>query len=164
MRRQGDLRTYLRAQIAADATRRDHKPPPATPRTGHRPGAWPTGSPPAVRPATRPAPASPAARPMEPLMPADAVRRIVRARQHPARTVPCEHCGAQPGDPCTTRSGKRRITDAPAHPSRIADWARTTACCPTCQVEPDVECHDGGIERPGGTVHAERYAEAERTA
>lgn len=51
MRRQGDLRNYLRAQIAAGATRRDHKPPPATPRTGHRPGAWPAGSrPPAAPP------------------------------------------------------------------------------------------------------------------
>ncbi len=95
-------------------------------------------------------------------MPADAVRRIVRARQHPARTVPCDHCGAHEHQPCTTRSGRRRLPQP--HPSRVADWARTTACCPTCQVEPGVECHDRGVSRPGGTVHAERYLEAEQTA
>ncbi len=50
MRRQGDLRAYLRAQIAAGATRRDHKPQPATPRPGHRPGAWPAGSQPPAAP------------------------------------------------------------------------------------------------------------------
>lgn len=95
-------------------------------------------------------------------MPADAVRRIVRARQHPARTVPCGHCGAHEHQPCTTRSGKRRLPQP--HPGRVADWARATACCPACQVTPGIPCHDGGIERPDGAVHAERCAEADRAA
>jgi hypothetical protein len=43
-------------------------------------------------------------------------------------------------------------------------WARTVACCPTCQVTPGVPCHRDGIALPDGAVHTARYQEAERTA
>ncbi|MDI5965793.1 hypothetical protein [Streptantibioticus silvisoli] len=46
MRCQGDLRAYLRAQIAEGVARRDAKPAPQqqpTP-TGRRPGEWPAGT------------------------------------------------------------------------------------------------------------------------
>jgi hypothetical protein len=48
------------------------------------------------------------------------------------------------------------------HPQRVSDWARNTACCPQCQVEPTTACHDEG--RPRTTVHHRRYQEAEATA
>lgn len=54
---------------------------------------------------------------------------------------------------------------------RIPQWlreareqARTTACCPRCQVTPGVPCHTDGIPLPDGQVHARRYQEAEETA
>lgn len=43
-------------------------------------------------------------------------------------------------------------------------WARTVACCPTCQVTPGTPCHRNGIPLPAGAVHARRYQEAEATA
>ncbi|MFE7899217.1 hypothetical protein ACFU3E_17140 [Streptomyces sp. NPDC057424] len=43
-------------------------------------------------------------------------------------------------------------------------WARTVACCPTCQVTPGVPCHHDGIALPDGAVHPRRYQEAEETA
>ena len=46
----------------------------------------------------------------------------------------------------------------------LRTWARTVACCPTCQVTPGVPCHRNGIALPGGAVHARRYQEAEATA
>ncbi|WP_030024948.1 zinc finger domain-containing protein [Streptomyces monomycini] len=92
----------------------------------------------------------------------DVVRHALRARQHPARAVECPHCGAHPHRLCTTISGRRRLPQP--HPKRIAAWARTVACCPTCQVEPGAPCHRDGRQLPGGTVHARRYAEAETVA
>lgn len=90
----------------------------------------------------------------------DSVRHIVRARQHPARSVDCPHCGAHDRRPCTTVSGRRRLSQP--HPARVSAWARTVACCPACQVEPTTPCHDEGRARQ--TVHARRYQEAEATA
>ena len=87
------------------------------------------------------------------------LRHHMRAGAHPARSVPCGHCGAREHRPCTTPS-KRRTLPQP-HPRRVTDWARTTACCPACQVEPTVPCHDDGRERT--TVHARRVQEAEET-
>jgi hypothetical protein len=43
-------------------------------------------------------------------------------------------------------------------------WARTVACCPTCQVTPGAPCHRDGIALPGDAVHAARHAEPARTA
>lgn len=43
-------------------------------------------------------------------------------------------------------------------------WARTVACCTTCQVTPGVPCHRNGQPLPAGAVHAARYQEAEATA
>lgn len=91
-------------------------------------------------------------------MPAS-LRHQLRAGQHPARSVPCPHCGAREHQPCVLRSSGRRLP-AP-HPQRLADWARTTACCPHCQVTPGTPCHDDGIPRT--SVHARRYQEAEET-
>jgi hypothetical protein len=45
MRRQGDLRSFLRQQIAEGKARKQPaKAAPPPPRPGHTPGAWPTGS------------------------------------------------------------------------------------------------------------------------
>ena len=90
----------------------------------------------------------------------DSIRHFVRAGQHPARSVPCPHCGAAAHRPCRVPSRGRVLTEP--HPQRISDWARATACCPQCQVEPTTACHDEG--RPRTTVHARRYQEAEATA
>lgn len=58
MRRQGDLRAFMRQQIADGAARRDAKPKPVTHRPpGHQPGAWPAG----CQPPAPPAPLPPAA-------------------------------------------------------------------------------------------------------
>lgn len=95
-------------------------------------------------------------------MPAEIVRRIVRAVQHPARGVECPHCGAHPFQPCTTKSKRRRLPEP--HPGRVAAWARTNAVCPACQVTPTVPCHTGGQPLHDGAVHHQRYTEAERTA
>ncbi|MFF7329717.1 hypothetical protein [Streptomyces sp. NPDC008150] len=89
------------------------------------------------------------------------IRNLMRARQHPARAVDCPHCGAHDRRPCFTRTG-RRMTDP--HPGRVAAWARASACCPTCQVEPTIPCHLDGRELPHNSVHARRYEEAEVTA
>lgn len=43
-------------------------------------------------------------------------------------------------------------------------WARTVACCPTCQVTPTVPCHFAGRPLPDGRIHNRRYQEAEATA
>lgn len=47
MRREGggDLRAFMRSQIAAGKSRREPAPKPAAPPPpGHRPGAWPSGT------------------------------------------------------------------------------------------------------------------------
>ncbi|MFD7609671.1 hypothetical protein [Streptomyces sp. NPDC059828] len=90
----------------------------------------------------------------------DSIRHFVRAGQHPARSVPCPHCGAAAHKPCVVPS--RGVDLAQPHPQRISDWARATACCPQCQVEPTIACHDEGRART--TVHARRYQEAEEVA
>ncbi|MBA2951630.1 zinc finger domain-containing protein [Streptomyces himalayensis] len=90
----------------------------------------------------------------------DSIRHLLRAAQHPARAVDCPHCGALDRRPCTTVSGRHLLPQP--HPGRISAWARATACCPQCQVEPGTPCHDEGRART--TVHARRYQEAEATA
>lgn len=92
-------------------------------------------------------------------MPAE-LRHYMRAGQHPARAVPCPHCGTAEHKPCRIPSSKRVLPEP--HPQRVSAWARATACCPECQVEPTIACHDEG--RPRLTVHARRYTEAEETA
>lgn len=55
MRKQGDFRAFLRQQIAdGQARKAPAKPMPATPRPGHTPGTWPTGSRPPSRIADAP--------------------------------------------------------------------------------------------------------------
>lgn len=90
----------------------------------------------------------------------EGLRHFMRAGQHPARSVPCPHCGVAQHKPCQVPSSKR-VMNQP-HPQRVSDWARATACCPQCQVEPTTACHDEGRART--TVHARRYQEAEATA
>ncbi|MFI5992430.1 hypothetical protein ACIBAC_11335 [Streptomyces sp. NPDC051362] len=90
----------------------------------------------------------------------EALRHTMRAKQHPARSVPCPHCGAAVRRPCVLRTTGRSLPQP--HPQRVSDWARATACCPDCQVTPEVPCHDEGRAR--NTVHARRYQEAEATA
>lgn len=89
----------------------------------------------------------------------DDLRHHMRAGAHPARSVPCPHCGAKTHQPCHLRKTGRTLPKP--HPQRLTDWARTTACCPACQVEPGIPCHDDGRERT--TVHARRIQEAEET-
>ena len=90
----------------------------------------------------------------------DALRHFMRAGQHPARAVPCPHCGAHAHKPCRLRTRDHTLTKP--HPQRLDSWARITACCPHCQVEPGIPCHDEG--QPRTTVHARRHQEAEETA
>ena len=90
----------------------------------------------------------------------DSLRHFMRAQQHPARSVPCPHCGVAAHKPCRLRTTGRELVQP--HPQRVSDWAQTTACCPACQVEPTTPCHDEGRER--ATVHNRRYTEAEETA
>ncbi|MEU5580982.1 hypothetical protein ABZ791_30360 [Streptomyces huasconensis] len=90
----------------------------------------------------------------------DSLRHFMRASQHPARAVPCPHCAAAAHRPCVLRASGRQLTQP--HPQRISDWARTVACCPACQVEPGIDCHDDGWAR--STVHDRRYQEAEEAA
>lgn len=94
----------------------------------------------------------------------DGIRHVLRAPHHPARAVPCPHCGAGVHRPCTTRSKRRLLTDAPVHPARVSAWARTTAVCPTCQVAPGTPCHTAGWPLGDPAVHPERVREAEVTA
>lgn len=91
----------------------------------------------------------------------ESIRHLLHSAQHPARAVACPHCGAHDRQPCTTISGRHRLEQP--HTVRVAAWARAMACCPACQVEPGIPCHDDGRPRHG-TVHAERHHEAERTA
>lgn len=90
----------------------------------------------------------------------DSLRHFVRAKQHPARAVTCPHCGAHPHRPCVLRKSGRLLTEP--HPQRVSAWAQASACCPECQVTPEVPCHEDGRART--TVHDRRYQEAEATA
>ncbi|MGY0062782.1 zinc finger domain-containing protein [Streptomyces sp. LZ34] len=92
----------------------------------------------------------------------ESIRHGLRAVQHPARTVPCPHCGAHEHRPCTTISGRRRMAEP--HPARISAWARASAVCPVCQVEPGVPCHLDGRELRDGGVHPRREVEAREVA
>ena len=90
------------------------------------------------------------------------LRHQLRAAHHPARGVPCGHCGARPHHACVLRKTGRQL--AAPHPQRITDWARTVACCPECQAEPTVPCRRAdGYEMPARAIHARRYQEAEET-
>ncbi|MFJ8583667.1 hypothetical protein ACIRD2_03265 [Streptomyces sp. NPDC093595] len=90
----------------------------------------------------------------------DSLRHFLRAGQHPARAVDCPHCGAAAHRPCRVLANGRVLPDV--HPARRSAWARATACCPECQVEPQIACHDEGRART--TVHHRRYQEAEEAA
>ncbi|WP_438489512.1 zinc finger domain-containing protein [Streptomyces sp. S186] len=92
----------------------------------------------------------------------DSIRHTLRAAQHPARAVPCPHCGAHEHQPCTTPS-KRRLMPQP-HPQRVSNWVQIVACCPACQVEPGVPCHENGWPLRNGDTHPRRHIEAQETA
>lgn len=87
------------------------------------------------------------------------LRHQLRAGQHPARSVPCPHCKAAAHKPCVLRKSGRRLSEP--HPQRVTAWALATACCPECQVEPTIPCHDDGTARR--TPHDRRYQEADET-
>jgi hypothetical protein len=93
-------------------------------------------------------------------MPAS-IRHAFRARAHPARSVPCpnEHCRARAHQSCIVRVNGRVL--AKPHDSRISLWAKTIACCPECQVQPGIPCHDDGRAR--ADVHPRRIEEAQVT-
>lgn len=90
----------------------------------------------------------------------ESIRHGLRAKQHPARSVPCPHCGAAAHRPCVLRTRNQVMTQP--HPQRVSAWAQTTACCPQCQVVPTVPCHEDGRAR--SIVHVRRQQEAEETA
>ncbi|MFB6977734.1 zinc finger domain-containing protein [Streptomyces scopuliridis] len=93
----------------------------------------------------------------------DSIRRFMgTTAAHPARGVVCPWCRAGVQQPCVIpSSGKRPVQ---VHQQRIAAWAQLTACCTTCQVTPEVPCHEDGRALKDGSVHAARYAEADRSA
>lgn len=92
----------------------------------------------------------------------DSIRHFMRAGQHPARSLPCPHCKVAAHKPCQVPSNGRVLAEP--HPQRLALRARTVACCPACQVEPTVPCHNGGRALANGAVHHQRYTEADRSA
>jgi len=92
----------------------------------------------------------------------DSIRHFMRAGQHPARALPCPHCGAAAHKPCRIPSRGVPMTDV--HQQRKAARAQLVACCTTCQVEPTIPCHTDGRELAPWTVHAARYTEADRSA
>lgn len=94
-------------------------------------------------------------------MPAE-LRKLLRARQHPARSVSCPHCGAAENRPCRSQSRARLMPEP--HPSRVTAWATQTAVCPACQVVPGTPCHLDGRPLRGGHVHPQREDEARRAA
>jgi hypothetical protein len=89
------------------------------------------------------------------------LRHQLRARAHPARSVPCpnEHCHARAHQSCIVRVNGR-VLQKP-HASRINLWARTVACCPECQVLQGTPCHVNGQALPD--VHPRRIQEAKET-
>ncbi|MEU2339950.1 hypothetical protein ABZ608_41565 [Streptomyces sp. NPDC013172] len=89
------------------------------------------------------------------------LRHAFRARAHPARSVPCPHepCHARAHQACRVAVNGRLLKDV--HPARKNRWALTTACCPECQVQPGIPCHDDGI--PRHEVHDRRIQEAKET-
>jgi hypothetical protein len=91
----------------------------------------------------------------------DSLRHGLRARAHPARSVPCPHepCHARAHQSCIVRVNGRVL--AQPHDSRINAWALAIACCPDCQVTPGTPCHDDGT--PIAEVHDRRIQEAKET-
>lgn len=92
----------------------------------------------------------------------ETLRHAFRAHAHPARSVPCprEHCRARAHQSCIVQVNGR-VLKKPHH-ARIALWARTTACCPECQVQHGIPCHNNGIAL-ADDVHPRRIQEAEAT-
>ena len=89
------------------------------------------------------------------------LRHQLRARSHPARSVPCPH------ETCHARAHRamRELCGAfstrPLMRTTQDWWARTVACCPDCQVDPGTPCHDNG--RALVDVHPRRIQEAKET-
>jgi hypothetical protein len=90
----------------------------------------------------------------------DSLRHFMRAKQHPARSVVCPHCGAHAHKPCRLRTQNRLMAEP--HPQRVSAWVQLSACCPECQVTPGTPCHEDG--RALAIVHDRRQLEAEVTA
>lgn len=90
------------------------------------------------------------------------VKEWPSGRRKDVNGITCPHCHAGPDQRCHVLSRDKTLP-AP-HQQRLAVWARTVACCTTCQSAPGDRCHTDGIPLPPATVHAARYTEAERTA
>jgi len=75
----------------------------------------------------------------------DGIRHVVRAPHHPARAMPCPHCGAHEHQPCTTVSRRHRKTEP--CPSRITTWVTAVAACPTRRAGPGEPCHHDDTHR-----------------
>ncbi|MFC8009109.1 zinc finger domain-containing protein [Streptomyces cinereoruber] len=91
----------------------------------------------------------------------DSIRHFMRAGQHPARSVPCPHCGAAEHRPCRILANGRILSQP--HPRRTSAWAEAVACCPHCQAAPGTPCHTDGIPLLDD-VHARRHLEAKEMA
>jgi hypothetical protein len=83
-------------------------------------------------------------------------------RRRDVNGVTCPHCGAGADQKCHLRTRDKTLPSP--HSQRLAAWAQTVACCPTCQATPETPCHLDGMQLPAHTVHAARYQEAEATA
>lgn len=76
--------------------------------------------------------------------------------------ITCPHCGAGIDQKCHLRTRDKALPSP--HQQRLALWAQTIACCPTCQAAPGQHCHLDGMPLPANTVHPARNQEAETTA
>ena len=86
------------------------------------------------------------------------IRAGLRAVHHPARAVPCPHCGAAEHRPCRAPSRRRLMRDP--HPSRVTAWTVSTRSCPTCGAPAGEDCRAG--DRPMTDTHPARTEETTR--
>jgi hypothetical protein len=88
----------------------------------------------------------------------ESLRHFMRAGHHPARGIACPWCHVAAHKPCQVPSNGKQPNQV--HQQRMAAWAQLVACCTTCQVTPEVPCHEDGRAFEDGRVHAARYGEA----
>ncbi|MFE1109670.1 hypothetical protein ACFW5U_27805 [Streptomyces rochei] len=90
------------------------------------------------------------------------VKEWPSGRRKDVNGITCPHCHAGPDQRCHVLTRDKTLPQP--HQQRLAVWAQTVACCTTCEATPEQRCHADGLPLPVNTVHAARYADAERIA